>query len=136
MGKYLIIFTRSIAYKLRQQGFKCVGTEPNYKQPQFDIYIFENSLEIRKAFAEITGCVATAFTDFIKEEVKAPATTKKIFNKKVADDLVDAGFEIAETIPNVDVPNLNVYIFKKTKAFELYLNDYFSKKGYKKPSER
>lgn len=136
--KFLMVFKRNTAYKLRQQGFDIIGTEPNFKEPQLDVYIFDNSPQIRRAFADITGTVATAFTNHLTKGFKKPQETeiKRIFNKRVADDLVDAGFEIYDTFPNGDVPHLNVYHFKRTKAFELYLNDYFTKKGYQKPSER
>lgn len=48
------VFTRKLAIKLRERGFQIVKTEINNKQPQFDIYCFEDTNELRKAVAELT----------------------------------------------------------------------------------
>ena len=31
------IFSKKLALELRKRGFKIIGTEPNYKYPQFDV---------------------------------------------------------------------------------------------------
>lgn len=49
------IFTRKMAYELRKNGFKIIGTEPDKKHPEFDNYIFEDSEELQKAMATISN---------------------------------------------------------------------------------
>ena len=48
------VFTKRLAIKLREQGFKIVKTEVNNKKPQFDIYCFEDTEELRQAVADLT----------------------------------------------------------------------------------
>lgn len=48
------VFTRKLAIKLREQGFQIVNTVINSKKPQFDIYCFEDTPELRKAVEELT----------------------------------------------------------------------------------
>ncbi len=48
------IFSRKLAYQLRLRGFSIVGTEPNSYKPQFDTYLFKDSVELREAMTEIT----------------------------------------------------------------------------------
>lgn len=43
------VFTRKLAVYLREQGFKIVRTEVNYKKPQFDIYVFEDTPDLELA---------------------------------------------------------------------------------------
>lgn len=45
------IYTKKIAYELRKQGFKIVGTEVNENHPQFDVYLFIDTPELRKALS-------------------------------------------------------------------------------------
>ena len=49
------VFTKRLAIKLREQGFKIVRTEVNNKKPQFDIYCFEDSEELREAIKTLTA---------------------------------------------------------------------------------
>ena len=48
------VFTRRLAIKLRERGFQIVKTEVNSKKPEFDIYCFEDTEELRKAVDELT----------------------------------------------------------------------------------
>lgn len=48
------VFTKKLAIKLREQGFKIVRTEVNSKKPQFDIYCFEDSKELRDAVNKLS----------------------------------------------------------------------------------
>ena len=48
------VFTRKLAIKLREQGFKIVKTEVNSRKPEFDIYCFEDTPELRQAVAELS----------------------------------------------------------------------------------
>ena len=49
------IYTKRIAYELRKQGFKFLGTDINENFPQFLVYLFEDTPELQKALVEITG---------------------------------------------------------------------------------
>lgn len=49
------IYTKRIAYELRKQGFKFLGTDINENFPQFLVYLFEDTPELHKALVEITG---------------------------------------------------------------------------------
>lgn len=50
-----IVFTRKMAYQLRKLGFKIIRTEPDVKRPEFDNYVFEDSVELQKAMAQISN---------------------------------------------------------------------------------
>lgn len=43
-------FSSRLAGYLRQQGFKIKGIEPNLKKPQYDVFLFEDSKELRAVF--------------------------------------------------------------------------------------
>lgn len=49
------IFSKKLALELRKRGFKIIGTEPNYKYPQFDVYLFEKSDNLSKAICDINN---------------------------------------------------------------------------------
>lgn len=48
------VFTKRLAIKLREQGFKIVRTEINSRKPQFDIYCFEDTPALRAAVEELS----------------------------------------------------------------------------------
>lgn len=50
-----IVFTRKMAYELRKLGFKIIRTEPDMKRPEFDNYVFEDSVELQKAMAKLSN---------------------------------------------------------------------------------
>lgn len=54
MNNTFKVFTRKLAVKLRERGFKIVETQINQKKPQFDIYCFEDTADLRQAVAELT----------------------------------------------------------------------------------
>ncbi len=43
------IFSRKIAYELEKQGFKVIKIAPNKKKPQFMVYYFNETVELRAA---------------------------------------------------------------------------------------
>lgn len=43
------IFTRKLAVYLRERGFKIIGKEVNRYNPEFDVYLFEDTPELRNA---------------------------------------------------------------------------------------
>lgn len=43
-------FSSLAAGYLRRQGFKILGTETNKIKPQYDVFLFEDSPELRDAF--------------------------------------------------------------------------------------
>lgn len=49
------IYSRKLAIALRLKGFRIIGTEMNPKRPEFDVYLFIDSQQLRKAMTEITG---------------------------------------------------------------------------------
>lgn len=49
------IFSKKLALELRKKGFKIIGTEPNYKYPQFDVYLFKKSDNLSKAIRDINN---------------------------------------------------------------------------------
>lgn len=48
------VFTRKVAYELRKMGYKCLSVEPNWKNPCYDVYCFENKDGIQEAVKEIS----------------------------------------------------------------------------------
>lgn len=49
------IFSRKLAVELRRKGFQIVGTEPNTYKPQFDVYLFNDTAELKAAITEINA---------------------------------------------------------------------------------
>ncbi len=49
------IYSRKMAIALRQKGFRIIGTEINPKRPEFDVYLFIDTPQLREAMTEITG---------------------------------------------------------------------------------
>ena len=47
------IFTQKIANQLESRGFKVMKIAPNYKNPRYVVYYFEDSVALRKALQEI-----------------------------------------------------------------------------------
>lgn len=47
------IFSKQLAIKLREVGFKIVRTEVNRYKPEFDVYLFEDSTSFRSAMEVI-----------------------------------------------------------------------------------
>ena len=48
------IYTKWLAYKLRQQGFKLLRTEINPNFPQFDCWVFEDNTDLQIAISYLT----------------------------------------------------------------------------------
>ena len=46
---YFKCYSAKLAGYLRKQGFKIVSTTVNLKKPQYDVFLFEDTLELRKA---------------------------------------------------------------------------------------
>ena len=44
------VFSRRLAVFLREHGCKIVGTEVNFKRPEFDVWLFEDNERLREAF--------------------------------------------------------------------------------------
>ena len=45
------VFSRRLAVFLREHGCKIVGTEVNFKRPEFDVWLFEDDDRLHEAFA-------------------------------------------------------------------------------------
>lgn len=52
MGEKVIYMPR-IACRLREMGFPILRTEVNYKKPQYDVYVFEESESLERALGII-----------------------------------------------------------------------------------
>ena len=48
-NKLYIIYMPRLAAALREMGFKILKVSPNIKKPQYDVYWFEDTPELRKA---------------------------------------------------------------------------------------
>lgn len=48
------IYTRWLAFALRKQGFKIIGTDINEYHPQFDVWLFEDSPELQAAISKLS----------------------------------------------------------------------------------
>lgn len=53
-NKLYCIYTRKIAVKLRERGFKIVKTSVNQRFPQFDCYFFIDGENFQKELTKIT----------------------------------------------------------------------------------
>ena len=45
-------YSSKLAGYLRQNGFEIIGKEVNLKKPQFDVFLFEDTEELRRLMAE------------------------------------------------------------------------------------
>lgn len=45
--KLYIIYMPRLAAELREMGFKLIKVSPNHKKPQYDVYWFEDTKELR-----------------------------------------------------------------------------------------
>lgn len=49
------VFTLRLAKLLCDEGYKIVGTAPNSQKPWLNIYLFEDSSELRAAISRLKG---------------------------------------------------------------------------------
>lgn len=49
------VYTRWLAYELRQAGFVILRTEINEYHPQFDVYVFEDSAALHQKIVELSA---------------------------------------------------------------------------------
>ncbi len=47
-----LCFSKKLAIYLRKRGFRIIGTSIDFKQPQYDVWHFKDSLELRRALGE------------------------------------------------------------------------------------
>lgn len=47
------VFTLKLARKLCEQGFIVVGTQPNAQKPWLNVYLFDDTEELRQAVKEL-----------------------------------------------------------------------------------
>ena len=50
-NKLYIIYMPRLAAALREMGFKIIKVTPNIKKPQYDVYWFEDTLELRQSLS-------------------------------------------------------------------------------------
>lgn len=53
--KEFVVFSRRVARELQSKGFECKDIRPSVKNEGKDVYIFENSSELKLAISQITG---------------------------------------------------------------------------------
>lgn len=49
------VYTRWLAYELRKYGFPIIRTEVNEYHPQFDVYIFEDTMKLHQKIVELSA---------------------------------------------------------------------------------
>ena len=49
---YFKCFSAKLANYLKKQGFYIIGTEANMKKPQYDVFLFEDTKELREAVSK------------------------------------------------------------------------------------
>lgn len=54
MSKEYTIYAKWLALALRRQGFRIIRTEINENYPQYDTYVFENSVDLQIAITCLT----------------------------------------------------------------------------------
>lgn len=52
--KEYTIYAKWLALALRKQGFRIIRTEVNENYPQYDTYVFENSVDLQIAITCLT----------------------------------------------------------------------------------
>lgn len=48
--KYFKCFSAKIAQYLCRKGFQMIKTEVNFKNPKYNVFVFEDTQELRKVF--------------------------------------------------------------------------------------
>lgn len=43
-------YSSKLAYYFNKLGFRMIGTEPNMKKPWLDVFLYEDTTELRQAF--------------------------------------------------------------------------------------
>lgn len=49
------IFRSTMAAKLTRAGFQIIGTEPNMRRPQLDVFLFEDTPEFREVLTKLSN---------------------------------------------------------------------------------
>ena len=49
------VFSRRVALELRKRGYKIIGTEVNFRQPELDVYCFEKSDDLLRTLYSLPG---------------------------------------------------------------------------------
>ena len=60
--KHYIVFSRQMARKLRKNGFEQIGIGRNKKRPEYAVYLFEDTNELRSAIAALSSRNHQRFT--------------------------------------------------------------------------
>lgn len=54
LNKPYRIYSRRIALELRRKGFKIIGTDINENFPQYDVYLFEDTEQLREELTKLS----------------------------------------------------------------------------------
>lgn len=57
MNEKYTVFSLRVANQLVNQGFKVIGTGVNLQKPQYKVFFFENTEELRAAVDKITASI-------------------------------------------------------------------------------
>lgn len=49
------VFSRRVALELRKRGYKIIGTEVNFRQPELDVYCFEKTDDLLRTLYSLPG---------------------------------------------------------------------------------
>lgn len=105
--QFYTIFMQKIANKLESKGFKVIKIAPNHKHPQYKVYYFEDTVELRAALQEIL-----TETKKKKERIK----TYAVFTWRVANELNKRGFRPVGKRLDFKDPTKEVILFEDTAA--------------------
>lgn len=53
--KYVDVFKKSLADELEKRGHVPFKTRPNWKTPQFNVYVFKNTIAFSDDMKQLTG---------------------------------------------------------------------------------
>ena len=54
LNKTYRIYSRRIALELRRKGFRIIGTDINENFPQYDVYLFEDTEQLREELTKLS----------------------------------------------------------------------------------
>lgn len=52
--KHFVVFSRQMARKLKKAGFEQIGIDRNIKRPEYAVYLFNDTEELRSTIASLS----------------------------------------------------------------------------------
>lgn len=115
MKNNFLVFNKKIAEQLIREGFNMVNTAVNREDNTKLVFYFDDSAEVRNRVAELSNQAN------VNQEKSMQ--TKEIYSRRIAYELRKRGFIILRVEVNQYKPNLNVFIFEETEAFNAALTE-------------